>query len=82
MAKELSMTDFVISVEKKSAKAEVVPKVFGMVMQPMQNNTSGVATERIKTLMKKHFQKMKLPKGVASVVDLVHQDRQERAVGR
>jgi hypothetical protein len=76
------MTYSVVSGEKKSAKPKTAPKVFGMGMQPMQTSASGVAKERIQTLMKKHFQKMKLPKGVVSVVDLVHQGRQARAVGR
>jgi hypothetical protein len=76
------MSEAVVSDGKKSARHPTALKVFGMGLLPMEADTNNVSPSRIQTLMKKHFQKMKLPKGVTSVVELAHQGRQERAVGR
>ncbi|TAG26644.1 MAG: hypothetical protein EAZ37_08205 [Burkholderiales bacterium] len=67
----------------KTVKAPLVkPELFGMTSEPMTINRPKPSPERMKYLMQKHFQKMKLPVGIKNTVELVRQGRVERAMGR
>jgi hypothetical protein len=67
---------------KTTNAAKKKPELFGIECIPMTSTRPKPSAERIKYLMEKHFQKMKLPKGIADTAELVRQDRADRAMGR